>query len=128
MKRMSKIEFLDHLAIKVRDPEKSADWYCDLLGLQRWQPEEWKPVPIMVLAGNSGLAIFSDRGEDIPMSVKNAFHFAFRADDLRPYVSKLIDRGIDFTEEDHVYFKSVYFRDPDGYRVELTEVSKPAKD
>ncbi len=125
---MSKIEFLDHLAIQVRDPEKTADWYCDLLGLERWQPDEWQPVPIMVLAGSSGLAIFSDRGETIPMQVKNAFHFAFRAENLDTYRTRLRQRGISFFEEDHVYFQSIYLRDPDGYRVEITALSKPAKD
>ena len=119
---MAKIEFLDHVAIKVANPEFSATWYCDLLDLERYQPEEWKPVPIMVQAGNSGIAIFQDKDEPVPMSTKDAFHIAFRVEPggLTDIEKNLEDCNIPYTKEDHIYFKSLYFRDPDGYRLEVT--------
>ena len=119
---MAKIEFLDHVAINVADPEASANWYCDVLGLQRFQPEEWKPVPIMVQAGNSGIAIFHDNDGSVSKETKDAFHIAFRVEQngLNPIKEQLRSKGVAFSEEDHVYFKSVYFRDPDGYRLEVT--------
>ena len=119
---MPKIEFLDHVAIKVSDPERSANWYCEVLGLERFQPEQWKPVPIMVLAGNSGVAIFKDEDAPVTLEAKNAFHFAFRTSGQG--FDKIVDKfkalNIEYFIEDHVHFKSVYFRDPDMYRVEVT--------
>ena len=120
MKRMSKIEFLDHVAIRVNDPEKSALWYANVLGLRRYQPEEWKPVPIMMLAGNSGIAIFSDGGDPVTEKVKEAFHIAFRASDLEASKELLESNGVSYVEEDHVHFHSIYFNDVDGYRIEIT--------
>ncbi len=117
---MSKIEFLDHVAIRVANPEASAEWYCRIMGLTRWQPEEWKPYPIMVMAGNSGVALFSDQGNPQPDHVKKAFHVAFRGTSIEAMREVLEAESIAYTEEDHVYFRSIYFEDPDGYRMEVT--------
>ncbi len=119
---MPKLEFLDHVAIRVKDPEASAQWYEKVLGLSRVQPEEWSPFPIMVLAGDSGIALFSDAGEPVSDEVKASFHFAFRveSDGLEEMRRSLRENNVSFTEEDHTYFLSVYFNDPDGYRLEAT--------
>ena len=70
------LAFLDHIAIKVKDVEASAAWYVRVLKMKRFQPEEWKPFPVMVLAGESGLALFPlKNGEHI--SIKS-LHIAFR--------------------------------------------------
>ena len=36
-----KVLQLDHVAIRVKDMEKSARWYADVLGFKRVQAEEW---------------------------------------------------------------------------------------
>ena len=117
---MSKIEFLDHVAIRVSDPEASAEWYCRVLGLKRWQPDEWKPVPIMVMAASSGIALFSDKGHVVPDELKKVFHIAFRGESIESVKAVLSEEGLDYVEEDHTYFHSIYFQDPDGYRLEVT--------
>jgi catechol 2,3-dioxygenase-like lactoylglutathione lyase family enzyme len=119
---MAKLEFLDHVAIRVRDPERSALWYGQVLGLKRFQPEEWKPVPIMMLAGSSGIALFSDPDNTVTPEMKECMHFAFRVGQgkLDEMKKRLDDHGVECSEEDHVYFRSVYFRDPDNYRLEIT--------
>ena len=48
------IEFLDHVAIRVKDLNVSAEWYQKVLGLKRYQPPEWGEFPIFMLSGTSG--------------------------------------------------------------------------
>jgi catechol 2,3-dioxygenase-like lactoylglutathione lyase family enzyme len=120
--KMAKLEFLDHVAIRVQDPERSARWYGEVLGLERFQPEEWKPVPIMMLAGRSGIALFSDPEKTVSPEMKEVMHIAFRVgpDKLGAIKQQLEEHGVDYFEENHVHFLSVYFRDPDNFRLEIT--------
>ena len=113
------IQFLDHVAIRVKDIHKSAEWYEEVLGLKKVQPEEWKPFPAFVLAGETGVALFPKKDENDTGRVD---HFAFRVskDDLEEAQARLKERGIDFDFQDHKYYHSVYFYDPDGHQVELT--------
>ena len=119
------LAFLDHIAIKVKDVEASAAWYVRVLKMKRFQPEEWKPFPVMVLAGESGLALFPQKkGENISIQ---SLHIAFRIapkdfDSLRMHLEQ---EGIELYFEDHVWFQSMYFSDPDGYRLEITTPTKP---
>lgn len=113
-----KVQFLDHVALRVKDLERAAQWYADVLGLERYQPEEWKPWPIFMVAGESGVALFPERAGH----VRVVEHFAFRVDqqsfdDARQWFEV---QGITYEYQDHVYFDSIYVRDPDGHVVELT--------
>ncbi|MTB50912.1 VOC family protein [Lewinella sp. W8] len=116
------LDYLDHVALLVEDLEKSADWYSSYLGLQRVTFPEWTPFPVMLLAGNSGIALFP-RGDKHPArGINTVDHFAFRLSLEQLEVAKryLADAGLEYVEQDHVYFRSIYLTDPDGYRVELT--------
>ena len=59
-----KIDFLDHVAIRVADLEVSAKWYEKVLGLKRYQLPEWGNFPIFLLAGKSGIALFPASTDD----------------------------------------------------------------
>ena len=76
-----KIDFLDHLAIRVADIEVSAAWYEKVLGLKRYRLPEWGASPIFLLSGKSGVALFPVNTKDIESepSSKNVKidHFAF---------------------------------------------------
>ncbi|MBC2838569.1 VOC family protein [Robiginitalea sp. SC105] len=48
-----KIDFLDHVAIRVANLEASAAWYAKVLGLEKYQLPEWRDFPIFMLAGKS---------------------------------------------------------------------------
>ena len=123
---MFKINFLDHVAIAARDMEVSAKWYEDTLGLERVQHEEWGPFPIMMMCGESGVAIFpakTDSPDPIPekdtIMIK---HFAFNVsnDDFKKAQDSFNERGIPFTFQEHHIYHSIYLNDPDGHVVELT--------
>lgn len=121
-----KINFLDHVAIRVRDIEASAAWYEKVLGLKRYQLPEWGPYPIFMLAGTSGVALFPANPEDpkIDRTSRNVKidHFAFQVSreafgQAQRHYETL---GQEFQFQDHHYFHSIYTTDPDGHTVELT--------
>ena len=82
MKKSIDIEFLDHVAIRVRDLEASADWYDKVLGLKKKQLPEWGEFPIFMLSGKSGIALFpANLNDPAPDSTSRNIkidHFAFR--------------------------------------------------
>lgn len=120
-----KLESLDHVAITVRDMERSAQWYCEVLGLERQHTEVWDDVPQFVGRGTTGIALFPLRDAESSLADKNPLripHFAFRTD-RRNFLQaqrELRERGIDFHFEDHEIAHSIYFRDPDGHQLEIT--------
>ena len=121
-----KVLQLDHIAIRVKDLEKSAQWYAEILGFKRVQPEEWKPFPIMMIGSNSGVALFpakTEKPQPLPEGDwLTAFHFAFRISraGLDYAMDHLRSKNIEFEFQDLIYFHSIYLKDPDGHRVELT--------
>lgn len=123
-----KINALDHIALRVADPEATARWYEEVLGLKRYQHEkEWGPYPIMMLAGTSGLALFPAATDQPVPKTKGPgmFHFAFNVDisELSKAQHQLEQSGLKVTIEDHHYFHSIYFSDPNGFIVELTALT-----
>ena len=68
-----KINFLDHVAIRVSDLEKSTKWYKDVLGLKVYHVPKWKGFPIFLLAGKTGIALFPAHSEhpELPPSSLN---------------------------------------------------------
>lgn len=128
------IDFLDHVAIRVRDMEVAADWYEKVLGLKRYQLPEWGDYPIFMLAGTSGVALFPARAEDPAMDPESRNvkidHFAFQVgreafQQAREHYKAL---ALEFEFQDHHYFHSLYTKDPDGHVVELTTLVVPPED
>ena len=76
------IEFLDHVAIRVRDLNLATEWYEDVLGLKRYQMPEWGEYPVFLLSGKSGVALFPAKTTDTELdrNSKNVKidHFAFQ--------------------------------------------------
>ncbi len=125
------INFLDHVAIRVKDMKASVAWYQKVLGLTLYQLPEWGEFPVFLMAGRSGIALFPARVDDpvIDKSSKNVKidHFAFHVQrEVFQQVKKHYQSlGLDFTVQDHHYFHSIYTTDPDGHTVELTTLVVP---
>lgn len=123
---MFELEGLDHVALSVRDVERSADWYVDVLGFERLYPGMWNGVPVFVARGKTAIALFP-RGNaqpNPPASRESAgiLHLALRADrkNFTAAQRDLESRGIAFHFTDHEISHSIYFRDPDGIELEIT--------
>lgn len=119
------LEGLDHIAISVRDVDRSVQWYCEILGLERQHAGVWDGIPQFVGKGATGIAIFPARegSEGGPAKPPVGLrHFALRADraNFLQAQRELQERGIDFDFEDHQIAHSIYFRDPDGFDLEIT--------
>lgn len=119
------IDGFDHVAIAVRDVERSVAWYTDVLGLERRFEEDWGSYPAVVCAGGSCVAIFPVEGEGKPPPGNDTIamrHFAFRVDRANFERAQALfrERGIDFRPADHGVSHSVYISDPDGHSIEIT--------
>ena len=123
---MFKIKALDHVALSVRDVERSAQWYADVLGFKRQHEGMWDGVPIFVGNGGAAIALFPACEEIGSASHDRAavrtLHFAFRADreNFLRAQDELRERAIPFDFQDHEISHSIYFRDPDGHQIEIT--------
>jgi catechol 2,3-dioxygenase-like lactoylglutathione lyase family enzyme len=71
------VEGVDHVALAVSDHEASQRWCRELLGLERAFVEEWGDSPAVLMARDSGIALFkAPHGETGPL----VRHVAFRVD------------------------------------------------
>lgn len=120
-----KLEGLDHVALAVRDVEESVEWYIEVLGLERQHEGSWDGIPTFVGKGATGIALFpaSESRKSLGKADPARFlHLALRADreNFQGAQRELKKRGIDFHFEDHGIAHSIYFRDPDGHKLEIT--------
>lgn len=123
---MFKLRGLDHVALAVRDIERSANWYIDVLGFERRYEGMWNGVPVFVARGNTALALFPTRNEGTnappARSRPGMLHLALGANrkNFLAAQNELKNRGIEFHFQDHEISHSIYFQDPDGINLEIT--------
>ena len=126
---MITLEGIDHVALSVADVERSAAWFIEVLGFERRFEGMWDGVPVFVGKGTTALALFPRREnhdwENVEPRKPNdidMLHVAFRAD-RKSFLAAQDDlkrRGVRFDFEDHEISHSIYFRSPDGHRLEIT--------
>ena len=133
------IQQLHHYAYKDRDAEETRQFYEDILGLPLYHIIQSDYVPstgeycpythfFFRLQDGSFIAFF-DLGDDVqpapsPNTPAWVNHIAFRVDSvqaLEDTKARLQAHGIEVLGvTDHHIFKSIYFFDPNGIRLELT--------
>lgn len=115
------INHLDHIAIRVKDLNRSAKWYHDVLGLVEHRVEEWGGFPIFMVVNKTAVALFPITEEDQDIKCSHD-HFAFNVDkeNFNLARKKYEALGLKYIFQDHHYFHSIYTKDPDGHTVELT--------
>jgi len=126
---MTRIKGLHHNAYRCRDSAETRAWYEDFLGLPL--------VSAFEIGGGSGLHTFfqMDDGSCLAFFEVPGKPFEFkRQDDLDLHIALGVDndhfdamlekgkaQGIEVRGPvDHGFVRSIYFRDPNGYVVELT--------
>lgn len=133
---MPKIKRLAHLVLYVRDPEASAAWYCDVLGMSITARVGDGPYAggIFLSFGESDhdLALFpaapdASQGREFE-------HFglelesAGQLDPLRRIYGRLLKRDVRIQEVlDHGVSVGIYFLDPDGHQLEVFTQLIPTK-
>ena len=120
------LEGIDHVAMSVRDVERAAKWYIDVLGFGHRYEGMWGGVPTFIGKGTTAIALFPIRQNPKSTSVAHAgirmLHLAFRADrkNFLAAQRELKERGVKFEFQDHEISHSIYFHDPDGHQLEIT--------
>lgn len=128
------LEFIDHVAIRVKNLHESASWYEKVLGLVKVQKKEWGDFPIFMMTGKFGIALFPAKMDDpnlmLPSRNVKIDHFAFNVtkENFEKAQSRFKDLNVDFQVQDHHYFHSIYIKDPDGHTVELTTLMMDSSD
>jgi len=120
------LEGIDHVALAVRDVERSAKWYIEVLGFERLHEGMWDGIPTFIGKGNTAIALFPARDGASKSAGRTSkirmLHLAFRADHdgFLAAQEELKRRGIKFEFQDHEISHSIYFRDPDRHQLEIT--------
>jgi catechol 2,3-dioxygenase len=121
-----KIQQLGHVVLKVRDRERSEQFYSEVLGLPVAARMDAPPMTFFTLGNHHDFAIMAV-GPDGPDSAANSpglFHVAFKVgdstDELRRVKAHLEDLGVKISMvADHTVTHSLYFEDPDGNAIEV---------
>jgi catechol-2,3-dioxygenase len=122
---------LGHLVLYVREVERSAAFYRDVLGWRQIMPEPGA-TPVGAAAFSSGRThhelLLIEVGPDatpIPAGRRiGMYHFGLNVgesdDDLRAMVATLEEMGTRIVgASDHTVTHSIYIEDPDGNEIEL---------
>lgn len=126
---------LHHSAYRCRDSEETRRFYEDFLGLPLVEalPIETTRTgrqadvlhTFFAMADGSCLAFFEEPGEPFDFKQQRDFdlHIALtiEAQELEPMLARGRAAGIESRGvSDHGFCRSIYFRDPNGYVIELT--------
>ncbi len=133
-----KLNGVHHVAYRCRDAKETVDWYTKHLDMdfvlaiaEDKVPSTHEPDPYMHLfldaGGGNILAFFEipnspEMGRD-PNTPAWVQHIAFKVDSVDALLeakARLEANGIEVLgPTEHTIFKSIYFRDPNGHRLEL---------
>jgi len=142
----AKVLQLHHYAYRARDAEETRHFYEDILGLPLYHLIQSDHVPstgeycpythfFFRLQDGSFIAFF-DLGDDIaalpsPNTPAWVNHIAFRVESIQALEdskTRLQAHGIEVLGvTDHRIFKSIYFFDPNGIRLELSAQVAPSE-
>ena len=133
-----KIEKIHHVAYRCKDAKETVEWYSKMLNMdfvlaiaEDHVPSTHEPDPYMHIfmdAGNGNVLAFFElptkpemgRDPNTPIWVQ---HIAFKVatmDDLMNAKTRAEEEGLEVVgPTHHGIFKSIYFFDPNGHRLEL---------
>ena len=118
---------LAHLGVIVKNGQKSSDFYCQVLGCTRegsWQNQEI--IAIELHCGNLIIELLEYLSPQEQVRTNGVYdHLAFRTENITASIRQLNELGIGFETATPKKLttgkKIIFFRGPDGERIELIE-------
>ena len=123
---------ISHLALTVKDMQKSIDFYVRILGIKKAfsisHPETKAPWIEYLQAGNQFIELFYDGTEENTWksSQRGFSHLCLQVDEINATVKKVEEAGYAMDRpvkqgSDRNF--QAWLRDPDGVRIELMQIS-----
>lgn len=127
---MSMIRYVDHIAITVKDLDRSVEFYTKKLGFSVLREAETPSLKIMFVGNElAQLELFevkegpAKEGPPLKDDEIGIKHICFHVEDLGKVVEEMKQKGVEFTSEirksgerSHIFFK-----DPDGIVLQLLQ-------
>ncbi|MDD3149935.1 MAG: VOC family protein [Candidatus Gastranaerophilales bacterium] len=119
-----------HTMIRVKDIEKSLDFYQKIIGLKLSKTKELKDATLYFLSDKEGyteieLTYNHTLPEDGYELGNNLGHFAFATDNMDNFTQKLKANGLNYYRVPFLLSgigpKIAFIKDPDGIQIELIE-------
>ena len=120
-----------HMMVRVRDEERSVDFYRRAFGLEIAQRVDFPDFTLIYLREPAGgfeveLTVNKDRAQ--PYSLGDGYgHLAFVVDDLEAERTRMTAQGLapkDIKQMNHdgkPFGKFFFIEDPDGYKIEVLQ-------
>ena len=112
-----------HVALNVRDVQKSVDFYCNVLGMQiEWKPDEEN---VYLTSGTDNLAIHKLRSTEPPSASQTLHHIGFvvrHPEDVDAWADRIQKQGLTLAQPPKTHrdgARSFYIYDPDGILIQL---------
>lgn len=120
--------FIEHIGIKVKDAEASAEFYCKNLGFEISGRHINERVKIVFIKSENGvvelvqnLNVYEERTAGI------VDHIAFRVYNIDKAIDRIREAGVKFISDKPMDFgkdKIFFFEGPDGEKLEFVETGK----
>ena len=117
---------LAHTMIRVRDIERSLDFYCGFLGLREVRRHTIGDEATLVFLADQDDHYFIELthnhdGRDYELGTQFG-HLAFTVDDLNQIVEKVVEKGWWYrSSKPEANTPYIFIHDPDGYDIEILE-------
>ena len=141
------IKSVSHIGICVSDSDRSLNFYCDILGFKKLfnttlndeltakinQLTNLELEVSMIEKDGFIIELLCFRKPDFtnsplphPMNTTGFTHISMKVDNVKDYIQYLEDKNVEVLKESHTVhtllkIELVFFLDPDGNRLEITE-------
>lgn len=124
---------LDHQSLLVKDVQKSADFYRDVLGLIVVR-SNGEPISGIWMGNTTGKDLFHLNQGEAGAHFPKGHHIALRTDEFDTLVARIASLGINYVDwagatgrvgRHPLGFRQIYLTDPDGHWIELNDVEEP---
>jgi len=131
---MGRITGIAHIAVTVRDMEKSLDFYTRVLGFKKAfsisEPKTGEPwIEYLYMGNGQFVELFYGGTKDNPWNeeLRGFNHICLQVDDIQSVVERVSKEGVEITDDLKQgvdYNWQAWIKDPDGIRIEFMQIDE----